>query len=228
MLGLYAQAINHLDEAISLDPTFAESYHDRGLAMQKLGLSGSEAYFEMAEKLGGSGSDMPPSSTPPVSSPAGSTPPVTPAPTTGSGASAVGTEDVFKDTIPAATVAVDSTPRLIRVTPEADTYQVGLELLREMKITTQLIQMRRQADRRDKAPADSSGASAAANEVTDFEEMGDRLDEKSGRASHIAAARNITRGGYGVYLSSAAARNAVINAIRMNSANVTFRPLVPR
>ena len=80
-------------------------------------------------------------------------------------------------------------------------------------------------------PAGGSGASAAANEGIDFEVMGDGAAEKSGpsdaSAARIAAARSVL-GAYRVYLPSVAVRNDIINAIRMNGANVTFRPVVPR
>jgi len=81
------------------------------------------------------------------------------------------------------------------------------------------------------APTTGSGASASANEVVEFGVMGDKVTDQSGsldtRAAQIAAARGALSAYY-VYSQSSAVRNGIINAIRMNSANVSFRPLVPR
>jgi len=81
------------------------------------------------------------------------------------------------------------------------------------------------------ASAGGSGASAAANKATDFEPMGDGVAVKSGssdtRAARIAAARSVLSA-YHLYSQSPAAQNRIINAVRVNSANVLFRPVVPR
>jgi tetratricopeptide (TPR) repeat protein len=81
------------------------------------------------------------------------------------------------------------------------------------------------------APTSGSGASAAANKVIEFEAMGDGIADKSGSsdasAARIAAARSALSA-YHLYSQSPAAQNRIINAVRMNSANVMFKPVVPR